>query len=44
MSDVLNGDAMGNKPVKKRGKKAMKNTKKMEIMQRLIQSKTGMRL
>jgi hypothetical protein len=31
-------------PCKKRGKNAMKNTKKIETMQRLIQSNTGMRL
>jgi hypothetical protein len=31
-------------PVKKSGKKAMKKTKKIETMQRLIQSNTGMRL
>ena len=30
-------------PCKNNGKKAMKNTKKMEMMERLIQSKTGMR-
>jgi len=30
-------------PCKNNGKKAMKKTKKMETMHRLIQSKTGMR-
>jgi len=44
MSDIKYTKGKKQPPCRNKGKKAMKKTKKIEVMQRLIQSKTGIRL